>query len=141
MQPAASHASGLIPNSSPYGLMRVQAFVLLPQPHPPAVLLDRLWPRGISKEKLAGVLWEKDATPSTALRQWFHADPDARFAEFQVRFTQELQAPAAQAALDRIRAYALGQRVGQQGLQLLTAAKVPEHSHLVVLRQVLQNRA
>jgi uncharacterized protein YeaO (DUF488 family) len=117
-----------------YGLMRVQTFISLPAPRPVAVLLDRLWPRGITKEKLAGVLWEKDATPSTALRQWFHADPDARFAEFQQRFAQELQSPAAQTALARIRTL-----VQPSVLLLLTAAKVPERSHLVVLQQLLRS--
>ena len=62
-----------------YVLMRVHDFVALPAPRPAAVLLDRLWPRGISKENMAGVAWEKDATPSTELRMWFHADPDGRF--------------------------------------------------------------
>jgi uncharacterized protein YeaO (DUF488 family) len=126
MNPAASHAN--------YDWLRVQQFVLLPLPHPPAVLLDRLWPRGIRKEALAGVLWEKDATPSTALRQWFHADPEARFAEFQQRFAQELQAPSAQAAIGRIRA----QASEHKGLLLLTAAKTPERSHLRLLQQLLR---
>jgi uncharacterized protein YeaO (DUF488 family) len=117
-----------------FGLMRVQNFVALPAPQPAAVLLDRLWPRGISKVQLAGVLWEKDATPSTALRQWFHADPDARFVEFQARFAQELQAPVAQAALARLRAYASN----HAGLQLLTAAKTPERSHLLLLQKTLR---
>lgn len=102
----------------------------------PAVLLDRLWPRGVPKERLQGVAWEKDATPSNALRQWFHVDPAGRFAEFSQRFTEELQTDAAQSALQRMREQAL-----QQGrLTLLTAAKDPAHSHLVVLAQQLQQR-
>ena len=59
-------------------------------PHKSAVLLDRLWPRGISKAALQGVAWEKDATPSTELRHWFHEDPEGRFDEFCQRFRQEL---------------------------------------------------
>ena len=127
MSKAASHAT--------YTLMRVQDFVALPQPHPAAVLLDRLWPRGISKEKMAGVVWEKDATPSTELRQWFHADPDARFAELEARFTQELQAPAAQAALQRMRAQA---HAAGGSLVLLTASKHLQQCQLPALQKVLQ---
>ena len=118
-------------------LLRVQQFVLLPAPHPAAVLLDRLWPRGISKTQMAGVVWEKEATPSTALRQWLHVVPQARWDEFQLRFAQELQLPAAQAALARIRA----QAQSAEKMLLLTAAKVPERSHLWVLQQELARGA
>jgi uncharacterized protein YeaO (DUF488 family) len=121
-----------------YALMRVQDFVLLPMPHPAAVLLDRLWPRGISKEKMAGVVWEKDATPSTELRQWFHADPDSRFEELQTRFTQELQAPAAQAALQRIASQA---RAAGGAALLLTGSRRLERGHLPIVRTVLQQMA
>ena len=99
-------------------------------PRKSAVLLDRLWPRGISKQALEGVAWEKEATPSTGLREWFHADPQGRFDEFCERFRQELQAPAAQAALQRLRAL-------PRPLTLLTAARDPARSHIAVLQQVL----
>ncbi len=118
-----------------YSLMRVHDFVALPAPHPAAVLLDRLWPRGISKEKMTGVVWEKDATPSTELRQWFHADPENRFEALQTRFAQELQAPAAQAALQRIVAHA---RAAGGSLLLLTASKQLNRSQLPVLQETLQ---
>lgn len=59
------------------------------------VLVDRLWPRGVTKERAALDLWAKDAAPSTELRQWFHAHPD-QFAEFARRYRAELDAnPAA----------------------------------------------
>ncbi|MGP1516074.1 MAG: DUF488 domain-containing protein [Ottowia sp.] len=99
-------------------------------PHKNAVLLDRLWPRGIRRAQLENVAWEKDASPSTELRRWFHENPDARFAEFCGRFRQELQTPAAQAALQRLRAM-------PRPLILLTAAKNPAHSHIAVLLQEL----
>lgn len=118
-----------------YTLMRVQDFVALPAPHPAAVLLDRLWPRGISKEKMAGVVWEKDATPSTELRQWFHADPENRFDDLQTRFAQELQTPAAQAALQRMVAHA---RASGGNLVLLTASKQLDRCQLPVLQKTLQ---
>ena len=102
-----------------------------------AVLLDRLWPRGLSKQKLAGVVWEKDATPSTELRHWLHEDHEGRFDSFSTRFTQELtDSEAAQQALQRIRS--LHREHG--ALTLLTAARDPEHSHLSVLARVLKQR-
>ena len=55
------------------------------------VLVDRLWPRGVSKEKAAIDLWLKEIAPSTALRQWFGHDP-ARWEEFQSRYRAELDA-------------------------------------------------
>ena len=102
-----------------------------------AVLLDRLWPRGLSKQKLEGVVWERDATPSTELRHWLHEDHEGRFDSFSTRFTQELtDSEAAQQALQRIRS--LHREHG--ALTLLTAARDPEHSHLSVLARVLKQR-
>lgn len=102
-----------------------------------AVLLDRLWPRGLSKQKLEGVVWEKDATPSTELRHWLHEDHEGRFDSFSTRFTQELtDSEAAQQALQRIRS--LHREHG--AVTLLTAARDPEHSHLSVLARVLKQR-
>ena len=102
-----------------------------------AVLLDRLWPRGLSKQKLEGVVWEKDATPSTELRHWLHEDHEGRFDSFSTRFTQELtDSEVAQQALQRIRS--LHREHG--AVTLLTAARDPEHSHLSVLARVLKQR-
>ena len=99
------------------------------------VLIDRLWPRGVRKERLEGTVWEKAATPSTALRVWFHEDREGRFDEFCRRLRQELAEPEAQQALERIRA--LEKQQGE--IHLLTAARDPEHSHLVVIRELLQS--
>ena len=55
------------------------------------VLVDRLWPRGVSKGRAALDLWAKDAAPSTELRTWFHAHPD-QFPEFTRRYRAELDA-------------------------------------------------
>lgn len=63
------------------------------------VLVDRLWPRGLRKDKAELALWLKDIAPSTELRQWFGHDP-ARFAEFSRRYRLELDAN--RAALDEI---------------------------------------
>ncbi|HTC63916.1 MAG TPA: DUF488 domain-containing protein [Candidatus Saccharimonadales bacterium] len=54
------------------------------------VLVDRLWPRGISKEKAKVDLWMKEIAPSDALRKWFGHDPE-RWMEFQARYGKELQ--------------------------------------------------
>ena len=99
----------------------------------PAVLADRLWPRGISKTRLAQVLWVKNLTPSTALRQWLHADPAAHYAEFCQRYRAELAAAPLQPALAQLC------RLHDQhhGLILLSAAKDLTHSHLPVLAAVL----
>ena len=100
----------------------------------PAALLDRLWPRGIAKDTLQGVVWEKDATPSAELRTWLHADPAQRFAEFARRYREELQSPEALAALQRLRELA----ESHDRLTLLSAVKTPGHSHLSVLLEALQ---
>ena len=55
------------------------------------ILIDRLWPRGLTKEKAKVDLWLKDIAPSTGLRQWFGHDP-AKWPEFQKRYRQELDA-------------------------------------------------
>ncbi|MDO5686139.1 MAG: DUF488 family protein [Neisseria sp.] len=100
----------------------------------PAVFADRLWARGVKKERLADVPWVKTLAPSDALRRWFHADKSARHAEFCARYRAELSAPELQPALHDLRT-----RATQAGsLTLLTAAKIIEQSHLPVLRAVLE---
>ena len=118
--------------------IRVQRAYQPPSPDDGArILVERLWPRGLSKQKLAGVVWEKDATPSTELRHWLHEDHEGRFDSFSTRFTQELtDSEVAQQALQRIRS--LHREHG--ALTLLTAARDPEHSHLSVLARVLKQR-
>ena len=54
------------------------------------VLVDRLWPRGLTKERAAVKLWLKDSAPSTELRKWFDHDP-AKWKQFQVRYRKELR--------------------------------------------------
>ncbi|TNG90432.1 DUF488 family protein [Pasteurellaceae bacterium USgator11] len=100
----------------------------------PALLADRLWPRGIAKVRLDGVLWLKAVTPSNELRQWLHQDPLAHYDEFCRRYRKELSAEAVQADLQQLRQL----HAQYDRLTLLTAAKVIEHSHLPVLQSVLQ---
>lgn len=92
------------------------------------VLVDRLWPRGISKEKAAVDVWAKEVAPSTELRKWFHADQDARAAEFAERYAAELDGDEQLAGLARLRA-----ATADGNVTLLTAVKDPAHSYLSVL--------
>lgn len=66
------------------------------------VLVDRLWPRGLTKGAAAVDLWAKEVAPSPALRTWFGHDP-ARFEAFAARYRAELREPAARAVLDELR--------------------------------------
>ena len=56
------------------------------------VYIDRLWPRGLSHETFQYDLWEKEISPSTELREWFHAAGDAAWPQFEKRYTEELAA-------------------------------------------------
>ncbi|MDE6368258.1 MAG: DUF488 family protein, partial [Muribaculaceae bacterium] len=56
------------------------------------VYVDRLWPRGLSHETFHYDLWDKEISPSTELREWFHQDPDNRWDEFKKRYLDELKA-------------------------------------------------
>lgn len=93
-------------------------------------LVDRLWPRGISKERGALGGWLLELAPSTALRQWFHHDP-TRWPQFARRYRAELRAQSA--ALQSLR-----QRAKQQRVTLLYTARDPRRNHAVLLRNVLR---
>lgn len=96
------------------------------------VLVDRLWPRGISKERAHLDDWCKDVAPSTELRKWYAHDP-AKFEEFAARYRAELADPAREAALASLRALA-----ADGTLTLLTAAKRDDISEATVLQQMLR---
>ncbi|TDE36832.1 DUF488 family protein [Actinomadura sp. 6K520] len=91
------------------------------------VLVDRVWPRGLSKEKARLDEWAKDVAPSTELRKWYGHEA-GRFGEFARRYEAELDEPERAAALDRLRAIAGGGPV-----TLLTATKDIDHSQAAVL--------
>lgn len=98
------------------------------------VLVDRLWPRGRSREKLGLDAWHKDIAPSAELRRWFGHDP-SRWKDFQARYRAELQAPAACAILgDLVRRARLGP------LTLVYAARDEHHNDAVALRDVIAAR-
>jgi uncharacterized protein YeaO (DUF488 family) len=95
------------------------------------VLVDRLWPRGVSKERAQLDEWCKQIAPSTELRTWYHHAPEL-FDEFSRRYTAELDDPEPAAALARLKDLA-----GQSTLTLLTATKNPDISEAAVLSAIL----
>ncbi|MEU6100532.1 DUF488 domain-containing protein [Streptomyces flaveolus] len=97
------------------------------------VLVDRLWPRGVSKEAAHLDKWLKDVAPSTALRRWYHHDPE-RFAEFRRRYVAELDDPEHEEAVQELRDLAAHGRV-----TLLTATKDADRSEAAVLARWLND--
>ncbi|WP_280496142.1 DUF488 domain-containing protein [Nocardia asiatica] len=97
------------------------------------VLVDRLWPRGITKAQARVDRWPRALTPSTELRRWFHADRDARGPEFARRYRAELAAPDVRQDLRELRALA-----AEGPVTLLTAVQDPANSHVPVLLDVLR---
>lgn len=98
------------------------------------VLVDRIWPRGVTKSRAALDEWCKDVAPSTELRKWYSHDP-AKFTEFSRRYRDELQQDERGAALQHLRDLAAEQR-----LTLLTATKQPDISEAQVLADILNRR-
>ena len=94
------------------------------------VLVDRLWPRGVSKEQAKIDEWARDLAPSDGLRKWFAHDPK-RFEEFRTRHSEELRGRRARLAELRRRA-----REGR--VTLVYSAQDPEHNNAVVLAEVLR---
>lgn len=97
------------------------------------VLVDRLWPRGVSRDSAALDEWLRDVAPTTGLRQWFAHEP-SRFGEFRERYLEELASHGS--ALDALRARATEQRV-----TLLYAARDRQVNHTVVLAEAIRARA
>jgi uncharacterized protein YeaO (DUF488 family) len=95
------------------------------------VLVDRLWPRGLSKDRARLDEWCRDVAPSPGLRKWYAHDPD-RFAEFASRYAAELNEPERAEALNHLRVLA-----GQGTLTLITATKRPDISEAAVLAGLL----
>ena len=97
------------------------------------VLVDRLWPRGLSKEGAAVDAWLRDLAPSDGLRQWFHARPEA-WAGFRKRYIKELSRPEAEVALGEL--YRLAGR--RKRLTLLFASRNLRQNNAVVLKDLLE---
>ena len=94
------------------------------------ILVDRLWPRGVSKERAALSGWLKDVAPSPDLRRWWHHDPD-RFEDFARRYRTELDDnPALEDLLGIVREH--------DRTTLVYAAKNPAVNHALILRDYVR---
>jgi len=98
------------------------------------VLVDRLWPRGLSRERAKIDLWLKDIAPSDVLRRRLHGDPAARD-HFKTAYYAELKQAPAQSALDT-----LLDRLGHGPVTLLFAARDQSRNNAVALKEWLENR-
>lgn len=94
------------------------------------ILVDRLWPRGVSKEKAKIDLWLKEVAPSNELRRWFGHDP-AKWPEFQKRYDAELKGNSAVTKLKEI-------LEKEKPATLLFSAKDKEHSNAIALAKILK---
>ncbi|MCE9524966.1 MAG: DUF488 domain-containing protein [Planctomycetales bacterium] len=96
------------------------------------VLVDRLWPRGLTKERAAVDLWAKEVAPSTELRKWFDHDP-AKWKQFQIRYRKELLEK--KDALQALKKKSQGHTV-----TLVYGARDEEHNEALVLKKILAGR-
>ena len=96
------------------------------------VLVDRLWPRGLTKEAAALDLWLKEVAPSNELRKWYHAHP-VQWPKFRERYLAELTTDSAHIALEQL--HDLARK--RPGITLLFASKSLEQNHALVLKQLL----
>lgn len=97
-------------------------------------LVDRLWPRGVSKESVRVDEWAKDVAPSSDLRKWYGHDPE-RFGEFSRRYRDELRKQPATGAVKAL----IDAASERSTLVLLTATKDVEHSGATVLAHHLRS--
>ena len=96
------------------------------------ILVDRLWPRGLTKARAAVDLWLKDLAPSTELRKWFGHDP-AKWKQFQIRYRKELR--ESKDALELLK-----EKSKEQAVTLVYGARDEEHNEALVLKNVLEGR-
>jgi uncharacterized protein YeaO (DUF488 family) len=97
------------------------------------VLVDRLWPRGLTKQDAAAEFWLRDLAPSNELRQWFHANPEA-WRMFRKRYFKELASEEGAAAVEKLHHLAEGKR----RVTLLYASRNQEHNNATVLKELLE---
>lgn len=96
------------------------------------VLVDRLWPRGLTRDAARIQAWLRDLAPSEGLRTWYGHERD-RWAEFRRRYREEFRAPGNQAALK-----ALAERARREAVTLVFAAADPDRNNAVVLKEALE---
>lgn len=94
------------------------------------VYIDKLWPRGLSHATFHYDIWEKEISPSTELREWFHADPNERWAEFAERYKKELSGNPAVKELKK-------QLADKSKVTLLYSSHDRTHNNAIVLKQIL----
>lgn len=97
------------------------------------VLVDRLWPRGLSRETAEVKFWLRDLAPSTELRQWYHTNPE-QWELFRKRYLKELFAPAAAAAVEKLHELT----ADKETLTLLYASRNEERNNATVLKELLE---
>ncbi|MGB8063434.1 MAG: DUF488 family protein [Candidatus Sulfotelmatobacter sp.] len=97
------------------------------------VLVDRLWPRGLTKAKAALDEWLRDLAPSDDLRRWYHARPD-QWMTFRQKYLKELAQPGCEAGLQRL--YELAHK--KKRLTLVFASKNESHNNALVLKELLE---
>jgi len=95
------------------------------------ILVDRLWPRGLSKEEAHLDEWNKDLAPSSDLRKWFHHEPEL-WKDFSEKYVQELHE-------SNLGKDFLEQHKDQEKITLLYAAKDEEHCHPIILKRYLES--
>ena len=96
------------------------------------VYIDRLWPRGLSHETFRYDLWDKEIAPSTELREWFHADPENRWEEFETRYEAELDKNPAFGDLKSAIA-------DKDRVTLLYSSRDHQHNNAVVVERLLKS--
>jgi uncharacterized protein YeaO (DUF488 family) len=99
------------------------------------ILIDRVWPRGVSKERARVVEWRKDLAPTTSLRTWFGHDP-AKWTEFRRRYRPELTQSS---MMEEMRT--LVRRSSKRTMTLVYGAADEEHNQAVVLKELLDELA
>jgi uncharacterized protein YeaO (DUF488 family) len=98
------------------------------------ILVDRLWPRGLTKDKAAVDLWLKDIAPSDGLRKRFHGKPED-WEQFRAAYAGELEEPVAHAAVQTLR-----ERLREGPVTLLFAARDEHRNNAVALKAWLEHR-
>jgi len=113
-------------------VVRIEIKRVYEQPAPTdgtRILVDRLWPRGLSKERAQLDIWLKDIAPSTKLRKWFSHDPN-KWIEFQAKYRHELKSKDDLLALVR-------EKAAKGPVSLLYGAKDEDHNEAAVLQELL----
>ena len=96
------------------------------------ILVDRLWPRGLTKAKAQADLWLKDIAPSTELRQWFQHDP-SKWSEFRKRYRAELRRNPDPVAI-------LKKQISRGKVTILYGAKDEEHNEALIIKEYLEEK-